>query len=255
MSKDALLMAKICELSYLKKTDQSPDVGMIKKRLKQINTSFLSVYGFNKSSSQAIIVEHPNYIVVAFRGSDEPGDWLKNIDLKKTKKIFGNWHAGFWGAVDVIFDQIKAKLNQMNQNKPLYITGHSLGGAMAQVFAGRCLYDFQRIQGIYTFGQPRVVDKATKKIFNQYLKESYFRYQNNNDGVCRVPGLFNDFKHVGTHIYITHKKRIISRPKGWIQFTDAILGFFESVVNLKIDPMQDHDIKKYIKAININRAA
>ncbi|KAJ7557289.1 hypothetical protein O6H91_05G120700 [Diphasiastrum complanatum] len=109
-------------------------------------------------------------------------------------------------AFDVVTMKIK-KILQSNKNARLYITGHSLGGALA------CLYPAllfckqvdqvtDRIDGVYTFGQPRVGNKEFSRFVNEKLcspDNRYFRVVYCNDMVPRVP--FDDpvsqFKHSG----------------------------------------------------------
>ncbi len=66
-------------------------------------------------------------------------------------------HRGFYLSMDVLWPQLANDLRALEGD--LYITGHSLGGAMA-VLAGRRILDSApttaNLQGVYTFGQPMV---------------------------------------------------------------------------------------------------
>jgi hypothetical protein len=65
-------------------------------------------------------------------------------------------HSGFYAATNAIFqdtfDEVK---RQGAKTKVVWVTGHSLGGAMAMAFAYRAFHDDQLDPaGVITFGQP-----------------------------------------------------------------------------------------------------
>ena len=70
----------------------------------------------------------------------------------------------------------------------IWITGHSLGAALATLCAGR----YGRAQGVYTFGSPRVGNEN----FKQHLDVEIYRIVNNDDIVPRLPSL-GVYTHVG----------------------------------------------------------
>ncbi|KAJ7539493.1 hypothetical protein O6H91_11G096300 [Diphasiastrum complanatum] len=109
-------------------------------------------------------------------------------------------------AFDVVTKQVTDIL-QSNKNAKLYITGHSLGGALACLYSALlfCKQEDQvtdRIDGVYTYGQPRVGDKEFARYVDKKLcspVNRYFRVVYCSDMVPRVP--FDDhvsqFKHSG----------------------------------------------------------
>ncbi len=50
----------------------------------------MRVVGFNERSTQAMVVEHEEYIAIAFRGTDEPADWLDNLNAFRTQVLVGS---------------------------------------------------------------------------------------------------------------------------------------------------------------------
>ena len=82
--------------------------------------------------------------------------------------------------------------DQLKVRKDVYMTGHSLGAAMATIAATR----YQPIE-LFTFGSPRV--GGSKFIRN--IKCPHLRFMNNNDIVCRIPPAWLGFRHHGDMIY------------------------------------------------------
>jgi hypothetical protein len=71
-----------------------------------------------------------------------------------------------------------------NKKKKLYITGHSLGGALATVFVAKMIQSDSRLMpyfaGLYTFGQPNIGDKEFGKSFGPDITCKIFNHTYNN---------------------------------------------------------------------------
>ena len=90
--------------------------------------------------------------VVSFRGTKQIRDWMTNLAIQpvpikdpRTGAIIGNMHKGFHDAYMSVHADILDRL-EGHEDLPLYITGHSLGGAIAvaatwfpKLTAARCL--------------------------------------------------------------------------------------------------------------------
>ena len=91
--------------------------------------------------------------VLAFRGTEPTQMSDVQADLKAWKsksKTDGKVHDGFYDEINKVWKEI---LPLIKNNKPLYICGHSLGGAMATIAASRLE---EQTEALYTFGSPRV---------------------------------------------------------------------------------------------------
>lgn len=105
-----------------------------------------------------------------------------------------NVHSGFLGEINKIWPKIKIDIEKDVGSLPFYVTGHSLGGAMATLAGMR--HDFKKVT---TFGEPRVgihIEKAFKS-------NSHTRYVNGDDPVTKLPPeLFFGYDHHGNPIHI-----------------------------------------------------
>lgn len=190
-------------------------------------------------TTQAIMfqdkVEDSNLVVVAFRGTIpyNADHWITDVDLSWYElEGVGKLHAGFMKALGLqkntgwpkeidespdqklfAYYQIRKELKRIlskNEKAKFILTGHSLGGALAILFAAiLTLHEeewlLDKLEGVYTFGQPRVGDPQfgnfMKDKFNKY-NVKYYRHVYSNDMVPRLP--YDDttyFKHFGSCLY------------------------------------------------------
>mmetsp|Transcript_13811 Transcript_13811/g.25336 ORF Transcript_13811/g.25336 Transcript_13811/m.25336 type:complete len:386 (+) Transcript_13811:70-1227(+) len=81
--------------------------------------------------------------VISFRGSDDPDDYVNSIKvsyLPAEEKCGSAFHAGFWAELALLIasDQWQLSVAPVltgGQCNSIYSIGHSLGGALAQMFA------------------------------------------------------------------------------------------------------------------------
>ena len=250
---NAYWMARLSKEVYLKRseTDQTPDEHKILANLKKDDERFVSVLGVDNNSAQAALIEHEHYLCIVFRGTNELVDWLDNINAFPTKELFGEFHRGFWNSVEDVWQTINEQFRCLQEKKrlPLFITGHSLGGAMATIAAARLIHEDKPLTSVYTFGQPRALSRETAQIFNVECKSRFFRFHNNNDIVTRVPARLMGYSHVGSYMYISEKGGIYPKVGLWFRFMDQVDGIINDIKEKGIDAIKDHDIDQYLKAI------
>lgn len=124
-------------------------------------------------------------LVLAFRGTEKSlRDWKTDLRAKlvpaRDELEPGLIHQGFQESYYAVEALVEEKLADF-PGEPLYVTGHSLGGALA-VVATRFIDDCN-LAACYTFGSPRVGDLSLAKVF----KTPIYRMVNAADAVPRLP--------------------------------------------------------------------
>ncbi len=140
---------------------------------------------------------------VTFSGTDPLSikDWITDFTLAPTPNVF---HQGFVGAVDAVRSDIEAAIRSGGVGQALFFTGHSMGGALANIAALRALDAGLRATAVYTFGGPRTGGHDFFKAYES-LSGSTFRLVNGNDIVPAVPpSLLGNFRHVGQMLRCPH---------------------------------------------------
>ncbi len=164
-------------------------------------TAFVPL-GFNQVSyfhnglddGWAYVAEGPDIIVVAFRGTKSIKNWCTNFQVRMVHPMQTDAnlcvHEGFYRAFCDLNDGrqgLHEKIEDLKLatggNIPIYFTGHSLGGALAQIATAVLASD--QVAACYTFGSPRVGNKY----FDLWVKPPSYRLVNDADIVPQIPFL------------------------------------------------------------------
>ncbi|MDE0768606.1 MAG: lipase family protein [Opitutaceae bacterium] len=167
-----------------------------------IESGFSDVRFFDNEGTFAFIAVRDDALVLVFRGT-ESGDQRDYVtDGKIIQNPFldyGTAHQGFIQALDWIDEDVDAAIEFLLAEKPrqLWISGHSLGGALATLYALRHPED---VTAVYTMGAPRIggvrfAENAAKTI-------TLYRLANDNDIIPRLPTP-PFYKHIGKTYFIT----------------------------------------------------
>ena len=233
-----LLFAQVSRISYL----QPEVVDIYIPRLGLRLESFA-----DRDGAQAYIFGNDSDIIVACRGT-EPNDWndvKADVNaLMVVAETVGRVHRGFKREVDDLWPELERVI--ATDKRALWFTGHSLGGAMATISAGRCFLAHipATPKAVYTYGAPRV---GTRRYINN-VDVDLTRWVNNNDIVPRVPPTWLGYRHTGKHMYInTYGKvrRMTKRQRS----KDRWRGFVNGLKEGKVDHFADHAIARYVQHI------
>lgn len=186
----------------------------------------------DKADTQCFVAYNDDFAIVAFRGTESDqrvddeftfehifNDWQTDFKANQTAlgEGRGQAHTGFKTALDAVWPDLRAHLTRLNDGRrTFWITGHSLGGALATLaFARTAELERFTAHGLYTFGSPLVGDAGFKSYFEDLLRKydiEYYRFVNNQDIVPLVPPekyvslkpslAFFHYGHVGTLKYI-----------------------------------------------------
>lgn len=169
----------------------------------------------------------PDRIIVAFKGttsgqnvrtdfdsrllplekflSAETEDLENRWDLSRrwsNFRRFGNYpmvHAGFARAYEDVRLEINEEVDRLYtlRPRPIFFTGHSLGGALASLCALDVRSRLQSVDGLYlfTFGSPKIGNHAFAKVFNEKVP-CCWRVVLAKDPITRLPPGFS-FAHIG----------------------------------------------------------
>jgi predicted lipase len=189
---------------------------------------------FDGESTDCFVASNETYVIVAFRGTESrrrsgSRDFQNVIaDIKADCNIIlvdsgygGNVHKGFNDALDEVWKDLLNYIKSIHcSSRSLWMTGHSLGAALATLAAAR----YVDLQGLYTFGSPRVGDPG----FKTHFSVKAYRVVNNNDIVTAIP-LPGLYRHVGDLWYIDRDGLIhhdLPRTEMW---TDGFRGEIHNI--------------------------
>jgi triacylglycerol lipase len=179
-------------------------------------TSYLIEWGFTDITilrgyfTQGFVAHKHGIIVVAFRGTEpiNADDWLSDVNYHQRllikdppgalgpppglvpKLVPGSVHGGFAHALEEVLSPLVEAVQKHIRTgaKHLFVTGHSLGGALAVLAASVLQFGLDiPVAGVYTYGQPRVGDSRFSDAYNTVLGRVTFRYVNDLDIVPHLP--------------------------------------------------------------------
>jgi predicted lipase len=194
-----------------------------------------------KGHSQAFIYTNDKNIIIAFRGTEGDNllDWWTDLKFRKRRipNIPGRWHRGFIAATQLVLLQLLSRVHFEGRNRKVYITGHSMGAAMAGVFAAylaRMGLD-KHVDGIALFGCPRFANHEAAAWLSKTYKGLLHRWIVIGDRVTTVPPFAFGYRHVG-------EKHVLTGPK------KTILDRFR-IISQRLLRWKSHTVTTYIKKI------
>ena len=155
----------------------------------ELCATFSARLPFHDTESFGFVARHAltGDAYVAFRGTESLDDWLINVEVRQVGQQHG-WgmvESGFSDVYDQCSPTIRDALGKLSIAR-LYVTGHSLGSALATL----CAADLKVVLGITptlcTFASPRTGDPAFAARFNAECPETW-RVANTEDIITTVP--------------------------------------------------------------------
>jgi triacylglycerol lipase len=234
-------LAQAAELAYATATEVTGQIQGVGLRPTWIDES--------RTSTQVWIGSDAQRAVVAFRGTDDKLDMRTDAWAAKTTP---EWlpgvevHRGFLVALESVVARIDAEVGE----RKVWICGHSLGGALATLYALRCAILGRSVAGVVTLGQPRVGTASFAEHYQTRLASRHIRVQNLADPVPRVPPSAWSWAHVGTRWLLDRHGRRTDVP-WWRSMLDAIdwSNPFASARSAVHGLIGEHSCSEYLKRL------
>jgi len=235
----ALFCAQISEVAYWNQRN----IDILKQQVNQIYPESQISYTLIEDSygihhNQVLLWANKDFMVVAFRGT-EPSvlkDWLTDAKYWNYENAEGYneelsylpaGHGGFRRSMirllkeKNLIEEIKKKIKEVNPQAdvktfPIYLTGHSLGAALAQLFIVPLQYHQLNFKGAYHFAPPLAV---TCKV-NAEMREKYgsmvYDIVNYKDYVPRAAR--NGTAHFGKFYRICNDSLVYKEQEAYVKF-------------------------------------
>ena len=228
---DALSFCLASQLAYSSAANSGIDTTQISSVLKEWGFPVVNTFEIVRGrdiDTQGFVAINDSHVLAAFRGTESLPDWLTNLQVVKDP---GPWpktkvHEGFQDAFLVSALKIGDIIGrERSANQQIWLTGHSLGGALAVLLAATLFENGIDVHGLYTFGAPRVGNKQFAKALNERLDgKAHWRVVNRDDIVPHVP-LESFFCHAGNRKLLLDDETISNSARDWNDFKESIWGW------------------------------
>jgi triacylglycerol lipase len=293
---NAQAMMWLSQLAYETDEGEAEKGEKIKRILPRLGLQFLEfgtnelIPGLLRRKACFIVATRPDATFVAFAGTDplKPQDVITDLEARVTTE---GLHQGFAQAAGAVQSAVEGAITRGGAGKPLFFTGHSLGGALAMISAMRTRA--AQITAVYTFGGARAGDRRFFDSYGANLRSCTFRLVNGTDIVASVPpslsngffsgliggllvGLRGGFRHVGRLVHCPQRSLFAepaptqndgNEPDDFLKAgIDAAFGIFRQIPDFtlqKPDPLtldtnsdlpeqiRDHVPASYFRALNM----
>jgi triacylglycerol lipase len=184
--------------------------------------------------TQGFVAQNPETLLIVFRGTETTNLSDLLSDLQGAIKVkwgdLGHVHGGFLKAYMSVLNKSFKNVTVFQDvikkagNRKIWISGHSLGGALAICCAAQTeIVDKLPVHAVYTFGQPRVGDEKFAETISETMGNKIFRVVNNRDIVTRLSDYTLGYRQFGQEVFFdkngekTHKPAKIENMEGALE--------------------------------------
>lgn len=238
---NATLLAQLCQASYL--SDPSDHSSFESLSLDYLDT-------FSHGSTFGFLATGKAHIALTFRGTDSTEELVRSMDYSQSDGFGGKVHREFGLTLFEVLPQIKSLLERRYHDQHIWVTGHSLGGALATL-AAKLIIKATPNTTVFTFGQPRVGDP----LFAESYGPKHYRFVTEKDVVPKVPlrGIFTRYRHVGQEIILGETQHRLGEgdtrllDDRFLQLLAGQVGLSEIALEEFIsDGIREHQLATYI---------
>jgi predicted lipase len=166
----------------------------------------------SKTDANGYVAYDPakNEVIVAFSGTDplSVANWIDDIDTKKTAypycsgcEVHDGFYRTFQSVSATVLNLTKSMLSSHSGAK-LFVTGHSLGAAMAAHCAAEFVHQGMKVSTSYSYGMPRVGNQKLEEWFKSVVP-GMFRLVHHKDPVPHLPANNWGFHHMPYEVFYT----------------------------------------------------
>lgn len=164
-----------------------------------------------KKGIEGVVGIFKNKVAISFLASNSEYDWKINLDWPKKEVPYAGMgrskirvHSGYMSH----YRDMRLKILELVTNlvaatgiNKVLITGHSLGGAIAQLFALDLDYNYGEALNLsvegFSFGSPRLGNGAFRESFNKRMSKRFTNVHYGNEFTSKYPFWFFGFRHIG----------------------------------------------------------
>jgi hypothetical protein len=207
---NALILAQAALASYGSTlTHQRADVAQVRAEV--------ATFADEDTHTFCLVAHDEANVILAFRGTRRLPNWMTSANLWMLPAFGGKVHQGFAHAWSTVRVGVTEQLDRWHTaGRRLWITGHSLGGALATLAAEDFHGQGRAVQQVMTFGAPRVGDS----VFAASYTIPTIRFVNYHDPVPWVPP---HLTHVGQEWHFLPDGRLVQRMPRWLQVLEHAL--------------------------------
>ncbi len=249
------VMSKLALLAYIEFEEPMP-FEVLKSALAAANIT--KIEPFAVGDTECFLVETDHFVAVSFRGTTDRGDRKTDFRIG-VRRVQVDGHAqdvrvhdGFYDAFRLVEPVLRNALHRTDEAKPIYLTGHSLGGALALIasaaFSGSDHLG-GRIAAVYTYGAPRVGSTG----FARVVKAPHYRVVNEGDMVPQIPpSWLSGYRHTGELFLLRNGRIRVVRSRAWLSATAlALWGLLSWPFSRQLLFARRHAISLYASRLDV----
>ena len=223
--------------------------------------------------AHCLVIHDETACILAFRGSASLRDWLTDLQAMRTQVSVPSTpdtrpaseeiHHGFWDAASEILPKLMAWWGRPIPPAPMFITGHSLGGALAVLCARGLARAGFPVHSVYTFGGPRVGDAAFAKHYDSQelaaagmpdatkssLGARTWRFVDEEDIVPRLPFWHWGYRHVGQECFLPSIGCLTLNPSLAFKLVSDVFGTWLDWRHGRLAQIDDHWMCRYVERV------
>lgn len=251
---NAYYLCKACEVATLRSSTDfaaalTGTLGLAESTLTRIELADSDV-GF---SNHGFVAADDDKLVLAFSDADIVNPLLADTNLVQKPAFGGMVHAGFLAGFELIWPELESAIEAIDTDRLAWVCGHGIGAAMAVLTARRLAEKQVQVQGVYTFGSPRI---GNPEFYFQYDIPTY-RLVHNNDLVPHIPAeevIASDlqwacYKHVGWPVYLDRAGLCRDGSARWQEKKRLLKVQWQKLGHVPTDWFHDHLLSSYLRGL------